>query len=1156
MANSTYVPNGLRTIIRNVTVTPNVPQNVPLVLAPGVLVGGARYRIDITVSDGVSTGLSYNSFVPDGPPSAGSLLVRPATGDEDTLFSLAARDWRNAVSNGELEYRFGLEGVLGRKTWLTAWTTKSETVTRLPSSLSSRPLPILLQVRGTRGAVAERRQNVTVSSTAAATTSVLSASLLRAQAAHSDRSDGPAAMQDLVVLATQAVHRSASAADLDVILDGSAQLARKILANTPSEASSLEYARTSISELAAMTSSAGATLPDTSSAALLESLAMTMASELVLPGLAQLPSGTDSPASLTQPSLSPNALDGNISAIQSQDLMETMASIVRYSTPSRQEASFVAMRQTSMRIASSLCRNLAVEERSVLLFDAGFTSTIEHIYPSESLCSGSSCIKLGSDLYSLFLSWQCGQADGTPCQGVCVTRTNYNSGILSSSNSISAADLDSVSLAMVNTKYPGRNLSEITVHSQLYSFSLMHPVSGMEFIVDNQTQKINVTLPLSTVNTSLPLLCAHRSTSSLQWTVDDGEPPRIIATSGTQQHAVCSYTHLTQFAVIVLPPLLPTTIPPPTTTPMATVPLPTQTPTPITTTPLTVPTRVITTTPPATTSSIPPESNTAAIVIGIVVAVVVTLALILAFTIYRQKRYAKKVTIDNTDGCVMSTERIRMRPQTATSSEQGIIKIVVLDTDNSRRPAGSVVIDRTTRLRELRNQLLEMDLKTYYFLSEDLTIIKPADELHMVVNTVYKDTAFLRRISLGSTGPMDAGMDDIHLHFCRCGSVANFECTSCSAIGYCSDDCQLADWKAEHEADCHRLAEVVQRRKILQQGSRRTSLVVGNPSDHVPVMSRNPSRTNGFSPSRTDSWSQFVRQQPSSRSLLSTTSPAVTAAAGDVFFGETHEADPNSIPDPPKTPSINNTSPGIPDNSSSNLSGVSPVASPGPVNIFPSIGDGAVLANSGVVETSLSLPGKSRKKTHRAKQAAAAGNANDTGTPGKQKDQLANKSADGLGRLRVKSGARKSIDPVISEQEHPKRTEPEKATSKITKPPFQVPRHTSTSSLFSTDRSAAASNSITYAPLDSAGLSPTQGTSPTDNAPAGTFRSRASMSSMHAASSNSASLVPVELADVSSSPATSSAEATPKKSMKKRGSISSIASSITGALSRSGKVGI
>lgn len=500
---------------------------------------------------------------------------------------------------------------------------------------------------------------------------------------------------------------------------------------------------------------------------------------------------------------------------------------------------------------------------------------------------------------------------GTPCVGVCVARTEYEVNTLTGGSTEHFAELEEESRALLETSFPGRNLSEVSLHSShLLSVSLLHPITGQEFLVVNQTQPVFVTLPLSSpqMPTGSRLACAHRSTSSSRWTIDNTRD-LVVTMLGGNPTVTCSFTHLTQFAVVIIPPPLPTTVPPPTTSP-ATTTSPTTQPT---TTPLAItsPTTLppLTTQPPVTDpviSSTPVGAIAGGLIGGLVL---VGLFLLLLFVQLRKKKQKAKIvlnlktrleddtvivnnTSDINDGSPVSDGP---RPKTAVNVSRDRVKVVALGTDDSRKQIGDVLVPHEARLRELRNIITSsypQIQSKFYFLKQDMTVVEPVREQSLSVRVVYDGAAFLREVSPEYLASSKNALAGARLHFCICDEVANFECPECSAVGYCSTECQDQDWENVHQKECHRLAEQHSRQRVLANSHRPSAIGIAEATAPERSLAR---RTSRQSVDRPTTWSTFVRN----KSTTSLTVAPLQVVPGDTSYrnrGATAVNDPNAVP--------------------------------------------------------------------------------------------------------------------------------------------------------------------------------------------------------------------------------------------------------------------
>lgn len=375
-----------------------------------------------------------------------------------------------------------------------------------------------------------------------------------------------------------------------------------------------------------------------------------------------------------------------------------------------------------------------------------------------------------------------------------------------------------------------------------------------------------------------------------QWSIGSSVQLPEIVQDGAQAFAVCQHNHLTQFAVIRIPVPLPTTPSPPTT--------PTPSIVPTTTVTTAAATTLATTVEPTSSASQPPTGPTpgentstddTGTIVGAVIGAIICILLILAllYFLHSKKKWKSRVIgdsaalpINNEKSVehVVLTE-VRNRPKTAAfQSESGAeMSVIMLDEHSVRHKIGIISALPTTRLRKLRidlNDSFQCVPSTFYFLTRDLTDIEPGLEQSKFVSTVYEDTVFIRKMVPEMLSK--EGQQGLMRHFCTCGKVAQFECTTCGARGYCSPDCQQEQWEAIHQKECHLLAEQRKRKDILSQKGRRAT--------NVSLVST------GRRASQSSNWGDFLRT--ASRSRMD---------SNDTVFTNTSEAetsfDPSAIPD-------------------------------------------------------------------------------------------------------------------------------------------------------------------------------------------------------------------------------------------------------------------
>ncbi|XP_065192145.1 uncharacterized protein LOC135823227 isoform X2 [Sycon ciliatum] len=871
--------SSVTSLTHSLSIAPQLEAEVVLIVAPAVLSTNRKYSVNISIFDGSAATLSSNiQFRVLPPATGGTLIASPASGNEETVFVLQAANWQDEVHGSDLEYRFGVELQTGTRNWLTGWTVRREVSTRLPHG--NYPISLEIRSRASTAATASASFPVAVSRTATATDVLTNAAYSRAMQDFTERRDWSSALRELTVMSLEATGRAGSLTE-QVTNDG-AQLLSNIVSSLPTHLSALQQAQ----RTAVTFTEATSILSEGTTDFLLRSIDTLLTAAVPLKaGLVELPH-TTSVLVPTNPSLMLKS-EPILSNDDSTSVLRSLSQIVERAPRSRQSQSIDLLRKATQQVASAMCTELALDEQAEMINVPGAKVTAEVTIPRGKFCTDSSCVDFGTQLSSVLANWGCGRTDGSACQGACVVRAEY-------SQQASSTALDPAARSMLDRQFPGRDLSTVSVLSQRQlSVSIMHPVSGHAFRVQNQSQPIQVRLPLPNGGALEPgtnFTCAYRALQDSQWSIGSSVQLPEIVQDGAQAFAVCQHNHLTQFAVIRIPVPLPTTPSPPTT--------PTPSIVPTTTVTTAAATTLATTVEPTSSASQPPTGPTpgentstddTGTIVGAVIGAIICILLILAllYFLHSKKKWKSRVIgdsaalpINNEKSVehVVLTE-VRNRPKTAAfQSESGAeMSVIMLDEHSVRHKIGIISALPTTRLRKLRidlNDSFQCVPSTFYFLTRDLTDIEPGLEQSKFVSTVYEDTVFIRKMVPEMLSK--EGQQGLMRHFCTCGKVAQFECTTCGARGYCSPDCQQEQWEAIHQKECHLLAEQRKRKDILSQKGRRAT--------NVSLVST------GRRASQSSNWGDFLRT--ASRSRMD---------SNDTVFTNTSEAetsfDPSAIPD-------------------------------------------------------------------------------------------------------------------------------------------------------------------------------------------------------------------------------------------------------------------
>ena len=468
-------------------------------------------------------------------------------------------------------------------------------------------------------------------------------------------------------------------------------------------------------------------------------------------------------------------------------------------------------------IAASLCQEVVYGEPPSLVMSSVIELTVIKTPPVGLFEIGGNVVEFRTSLEGVYYDQACPWEQQT-CHETCFIGAQYLTDLFSSGHFL---QLSTTAEEGIIAEIEGSDPQQTQLISSIVSVTVSIPARNGFLDVDELEQEIVVLLRLQAPlpsNDSIPL-CLYRELggrhgfSSPGWQLDSISPSLVVVNSVIYYQ--CSSSHLTEFAVGLLPP--PVLPPPPSPTPSPS-PLPSSTPSP----------------PPSPSPSLAPPTSSGQTGISpavfavpvIVVIVIVTIAgLTVAVLLWRKKKI-KKVKITPTDATSSSgvegtdggTKLVHSGPLTPEESKVPM-PIIELLASGKREVVGSMSVLPSIRLRELRYHLLDhfasFKSKPFYFLTRQLVDIEPPTEQQQFVSLVYGEEAdvpiFVRRV--------EAKSDLTRLHFCVCGNAAQFECSGCSAQGYCSPECQNSDWNDRHLRECARLGEKKQRMSVLRRQS-------------------------------------------------------------------------------------------------------------------------------------------------------------------------------------------------------------------------------------------------------------------------------------------------------------------------------------------------
>ena len=516
-------------------------------------------------------------------------------------------------------------------------------------------------------------------------------------------------------------------------------------------------------------------------------------------------------------------------------------------------------------VGLTLCQGMVYGEAPSLATSSLVELVTYKAPPTGMVNIGENVVEYGVSLEDSYSTQACPQSQQT-CYETCLLGVKYSSDLFIDDNFKLAPTAEEQIILEIEGSHP--QATELV--SSVLSLSVPIPSQNGFLVVANSEQEIVILFRVRDedwANGSIPL-CVFREFggghgfSNHLWQIESTFPPSRMTIDSVVYYQ-CNYSHLTEFAVGLLPP--PVIPPPPSPTPTPSPsPPPSPSPTP---TPISSPTE-----PPAVEQTGISPGVVAVPIILVLLIVAAAVCVVVIFLVWRKKKN-KVLKIspgegpsgeEGRDGRPLS-KRIRTGPLTPEESKVPM-PIIELQEGGKRAVVGSMSVLPSIRLRELRyhihDQFADFKGKPFYFLTRQLVDIEPPTEQQQFVSLVYGDEAdkpiFVRRV--------DTTTQLTTLHFCVCGNVAQFECSSCSVQGYCSPECQTSDWVERHQKECGRLSEKKQRMSIL--GRRPSSSALSPVDEENRLPSIFPERHNTSAATPLDFRSLLHSQRSYQRSLI------------------------------------------------------------------------------------------------------------------------------------------------------------------------------------------------------------------------------------------------------------------------------------------------
>jgi len=810
-------------------IEPDQVNRVKLVLNPNVLTAGFKYTFRLTAGNGLGQGYSQITVMPSPAPTSGNVDIQPTTGTSlSTEFTITCTAASTTEEAQPLEYQYGIIRSTGGVNdlseddiqWLTGQLKTEQHTTLLPENNLGDSSTIIVRVFDRFGAYTDLFGTVNVQSATITNYMSVLTSIMNREQADKTWTTTLSSITALLVqtsnLPLRNVKRNALSAALDIYEN----------ALVPTKDHLIQF----VSLLSYITSDSQTVINEIDRTSAVMNAIIT---DLVSFGEA---SSEDTHTTLSDSGEPLSLAPGSSPVVQNYiALTEHEANLIftvwndLISTGSSSGTQF---RNAVDKISLNLCQSkLQGENQTTLQSSQSQLQIFKSLpYGTLSLTSGT-VLTVNSAIVNYYINNLCTKTAG--CEDVCTVVATTEDDVLAVNSATNPSNkvlqLNTRSVNMISDNKMFVDPMEIQPRSPIVSFSLLAPARNQILEISELSAPYSVRLPLksNSIPSGTQLLCLYRQPDDTSWQLDSLIPPETFEVSGTL-YAVCEYSHLTDFIVALLPaPITPSPTPTPMPTSTSTTMTPTSTSVTISSTPVTTP-------PP-----LPPgggggggAGGAIAAVVVIILLLGIVIAVIIIVVIWRKKRQKRRVDIakEPPKGLELQENAELMKAALLTPEEAKIpmqILKIAEGGQKQRELLGTLNVLPQIRLRELRNQLFDnfdsLKNKPFYFLTKQLCDIEPAAEQMQFVNLVYDKTVFIREA--------ESSTERSRRHFCTCGLAAQFECSQCTAQGYCSPECQYKHWTEEHSRECRRLAERKRRTSILSRRQTPTSPI----SDLPPV---------------------------------------------------------------------------------------------------------------------------------------------------------------------------------------------------------------------------------------------------------------------------------------------------------------------------------
>ena len=805
----------------SVTLNHTTPFN--LILPPNSLPPHLTHTFQLTATNEAGASSSRVSITTNPSPHSATVSVSPATGIAlETIFAICVSGALDTPEDTPFLHQFGLSGLnKGGVVWLSGVQVEPCLRTILPSGLEpGRNLSVVARVFDRSGGFSDVSESVTVDPSESTSEISLQNLLTGLKNQYTATRDWQLLLSHLTSIAVEvsstpslsSVAREALSLFLEVFVE-----------DLPASHTHYQLAGRLLSLLTTHSD------PSDSLVSALTTITSFFKSQTAIP---TLPLAGDSDRNNEPLQLRP--VEGVASPSSRLPISTATSLLVTWSqlvSGSDMPANLLATSAAAVQeIGLTLCQGMVYGEAPSLVMSSLLELVTYKAPPTLQVNISGNLVEYGVSLEESYSTQACPQSRQT-CFETCLLSVKYSSDLFVNDR----FQLAPTAEEQITSEIEGSDPQATELVSSVLSLSVPIPSQNEFLVVADSDQEFVILFPVRDedwANGSIPL-CLYREFggghgfSNHLWQIESTSPPSRVSVDSVD-YCQCSYSHLTEFAVGLLPP--PVIPPPPSPTPTPSpspLPSPSATPTPISS-----PTE-----PPAVEQTGISPAAVAVPIILVFLIVAAAVCVVVVFLVLKKKR-SKVLKIAPSEGQPGEEgrdgpKRARTGPLTPEESKVPM-PIIELQEGGKRAVVGSMNVLPSIRLRELRyhlhDQFAGFKGKPFYFLTRQLVDIEPPTEQQQFVSLVYGDEAdkpiFVRRV--------DTGTELTRLHFCVCGNAAQFECSSCSAQGYCSPECQTSDWVERHQKECGRLSEKKQRMSILGRYPSSTALSPVDEQNRLP----------------------------------------------------------------------------------------------------------------------------------------------------------------------------------------------------------------------------------------------------------------------------------------------------------------------------------